>query len=100
MNSSRYSGFGYVGCIEYTNGAVDIIHNPEGYALKNGTTYVYHYNLTDHLGNVRATLKRGSTATAVDVVQRDNYSLMFMSLVVFMSSIHLGVSRLLSIWYA
>ncbi|WP_343319405.1 RHS repeat domain-containing protein [Sphingobacterium multivorum] len=61
----------YVGGIEYNNGAIDIIHNSEGYAQKNGTNYVYHYNLTDHLGNVRATLKRG--ATTIDVAQRDNY---------------------------
>src|SRR5690606_5333698 len=48
--------------------------NSVGYAQLNGTSYVYHYNLTDHLGNVRTTLKRrpGST-TMVDVVQRDNY---------------------------
>ncbi len=63
----------YVGGIEYNNGAIDIIHNSEGYAQRNGTNYVYHYNLTDHLGNVRATLKRGSSSTAVDVAQRDNY---------------------------
>jgi len=61
----------YVGGIEYNNGTIDIIHNSEGYAQKNGTNYVYHYNLTDHLGNVRATLKRG--ATTIDVAQRDNY---------------------------
>ena len=29
--------------------------------------------MTDHLGNVRATLKRGSSPTTVDVAQRDNY---------------------------
>ncbi|MNI12128.1 RHS Repeat protein [compost metagenome] len=63
----------YVGGIEYNNGTIDIVQNALGYAQKNGTGYVYHYNLTDHLGNVRATLKRGSSATAVDVVQRDNY---------------------------
>ncbi|MDR2270612.1 MAG: RHS repeat-associated core domain-containing protein [Sphingobacterium sp.] len=63
----------YVAGIEYNNGVIDIIQNSVGYAQKNGTGYVYHYNLTDHLGNVRATLKRGSSATAVDVVQRDNY---------------------------
>lgn len=63
----------YVGGIEYNNGTIDIIQNAVGYAQKNGTNYVYHYNLTDHLGNVRATLIRGSSATAVDVVQRDNY---------------------------
>jgi len=63
----------YVAGIEYNNDVIDIIQNSVGYAQKNGTGYVYHYNLTDHLGNVRATLKRGSSATAVDVVQRDNY---------------------------
>ena len=39
--------------------------------LNSGTNYVYNYNLSDHLGNIRATLKRGSTAIAVDVTQRD-----------------------------
>jgi len=61
----------YVEGIEYNNDKIDIIHNSVGYAMYNGTGYVYHYNLTDHLGNVRTTLKRG--ATAIDVVQRDNY---------------------------
>ncbi|WP_343540214.1 hypothetical protein [Sphingobacterium thalpophilum] len=44
-----------------------------GYEQKNGTNYVYHYNLKDHLGVIRTTLKRGCSATLVDVVQRDNY---------------------------
>jgi len=69
VNSSR----DYIDGIEYNGTVIDIIHNSVGYALKSGTNYVYHYNLTDHLGNVRTTLKRGSTATAVDVTQRDNY---------------------------
>ncbi|AIM36891.1 hypothetical protein KO02_09450 [Sphingobacterium sp. ML3W] len=73
INSSR----DYVRGIEYKGADIDIIHNGVGYALKSGTNYVYHYNLTDHLGNVRAMLKRGGTATAVDVTQRDNYSLEF-----------------------
>ncbi|WP_333625477.1 DUF6443 domain-containing protein [Sphingobacterium siyangense] len=63
----------YVDGIEYNNGTIDIIHNSEGYAQRNGANYVYHYNLTDHLSNVRATLKRGSSSIAVDVAQRDNY---------------------------
>ncbi|MEN5193212.1 DUF6443 domain-containing protein [Sphingobacterium faecium] len=63
----------YVGGIEYNGANIDIIHFPEGYALKSGATYVYHHNLTDHLGNIRATLKRGATPTTVDVVQRDDY---------------------------
>ncbi|UZJ64243.1 hypothetical protein OKW96_17950 [Sphingobacterium sp. KU25419] len=69
VNTSR----DYVDGIEYNGAEIDIIHNAVGYALRSGTNYVYHYNLTDHLGNVRATLKRGSSATAVDVTQRDNY---------------------------
>ncbi|WP_157859470.1 DUF6443 domain-containing protein [Chryseobacterium angstadtii] len=63
----------YVDGIEYNNGVIDIIHNSVGYALKSGNNYIYHYNLTDHLGNVRATLKRGSSVKIVDIVQRDNY---------------------------
>jgi len=69
VNTSR----DYVDGIEYNGAEIDIIHNGVGYALKSGSNYVYHYNLTDHLGNVRATLKRGGSATAVDVTQRDNY---------------------------
>ncbi|UIR56448.1 RHS repeat-associated core domain-containing protein [Sphingobacterium sp. SRCM116780] len=63
----------YVDGIEYNGADIDIIHNGVGYALKSGANYIYHYNLTDHLGNARTTLKRGSTATGVDVLQRDNY---------------------------
>jgi len=69
INESR----DYIDGIEYKGTNIDIIHNGVGYALKSGTNYIYHYNLADHLGNVRATLKRGSTATAVDITQRDNY---------------------------
>lgn len=63
----------YLDGIEYNNGTIEIIYNPMGYALKSGTNFIYHYNLTDNLGNVRTTLKRGTSATAVDVLQRDNY---------------------------
>ncbi|MGJ1409049.1 RHS repeat domain-containing protein [Sphingobacterium thalpophilum] len=64
----------YVDGIEYNSGTIDIIHNAVGYAMWNGTNYVYHYNLKDHLGSVRATLKRRTNSTSVvDVVQPDNY---------------------------
>lgn len=69
INESR----DYIDGIEYKGTNIDIIHNGVGYALKSGTNYIYHYNLTDYLGNVRTTLKRGSTTTAVDVTQLDNY---------------------------
>src|SRR5690606_13400362 len=45
----------------------------EGYLQNSGGTYAYHYNLTDHLGNVRVVLKRGTSATAPEVVQRQDY---------------------------
>ncbi len=61
----------YVDGIQYTNGVIDFIQTEEGIARKSGSSYVYEYNLTDHLGNVRATFKvNGST---IEVLQRDNY---------------------------
>jgi len=67
----------YVGGIEYNKvgtGAqtIEMIHMPEGYLQPNGSTYTYYYNLTDHLGNVRATLQRTS-ATAGTVIQKHDY---------------------------
>ena len=43
----------YVGGIEYNGNVIDVIHTEEGVAQNNGGTYTYHYNLGDHLGNVR-----------------------------------------------
>lgn len=39
--------------------AIEMILTEEGYLQRNASnnTYTYHYNLTDHLGNVRATLQ-------------------------------------------
>lgn len=67
----------YVGGIEYSkvgggSSAIELIHTEEGYLQNNGGTYTYHYNLTDHLGNVRATLQRTS-ATAGTVIQKHDY---------------------------
>lgn len=68
----------YLGEIEYykLNSAasvIDRIGTSEGYLLPSGSTYVYHYSLTDHLGNVRSVVKRGATATAAEVVQKSDY---------------------------
>ena len=72
----KYSNQGgnrdYAGGIEYAGGNIEMIHTPEGYLQRNGTNYIYHYNLTDHLGNVRATLQRTS-ATAGTVIQKHDY---------------------------
>ncbi|WP_231596112.1 RHS repeat domain-containing protein [Sphingobacterium endophyticum] len=34
---------------------------------------MFHYNLTDHLGNVRAVIKKGSTDTTSTIVQKQDY---------------------------
>ncbi len=61
----------YVGDIQYTNGNIDFIQTEEGIAFNSGSGYIYHYNLTDHLGNVRATFK--VNGSAIEVIQRDDY---------------------------
>ncbi|WP_185218138.1 hypothetical protein [Sphingobacterium mizutaii] len=68
----------YLGEIEYYKlnsdaSVIDRIGTSEGYLLPSGSTYTYHYNLTEHLGNVRSVLKRGATATAAEVVQKSDY---------------------------
>ncbi|SUJ22150.1 RHS repeat-associated core domain [Sphingobacterium spiritivorum] len=64
----------YAGGIEYQNGVIELIHTAEGIAYRNTNgTYTYRYNLTDHLGNVRATIYRNPGTNAVEVLQRDDY---------------------------
>ncbi|MFE7088907.1 RHS repeat-associated core domain-containing protein, partial [Sphingobacterium spiritivorum] len=64
----------YAGGIEYQNGIIELIHTAEGVAYRNANgTYSYRYNLTDHLGNVRATIYRNPNTNAVEVLQRDDY---------------------------
>ncbi|MGJ1447708.1 DUF6443 domain-containing protein [Sphingobacterium spiritivorum] len=64
----------YAGGIEYQNGVIELIHTAEGIAYRNANgTYSYRYNLTDHLGNVRATIYRNPSTNAVEVLQRDDY---------------------------
>src|SRR5690606_3838470 len=67
----------YVGGIEYSKvgtgaSSIEMIHTEEGYLQRSGTSYIYHYNLTDHLGNVRSTLQR-TTATTGTIVQKHDY---------------------------
>uniref|UniRef100_UPI00122FCAC5 RHS repeat domain-containing protein n=1 Tax=Sphingobacterium cavernae TaxID=2592657 RepID=UPI00122FCAC5 len=47
----------------------------EGYLQRNASnnTYTYHYNLTDHLGNVRAVLFKNPTTTVIETVQQTDY---------------------------
>ncbi|MGJ1421022.1 RHS repeat domain-containing protein [Sphingobacterium spiritivorum] len=64
----------YAGGIEYQNGVIELIHTAEGVAYRNANgDYTYRYNLTDHLGNVRATIYRNPGTNTVEVLQRDDY---------------------------
>ena len=66
----------YIGGIEYKpdGTTIDIIHTEEGIARNSNGSYSYEYNLTDHLGNIRATFKQSPVAPyALEVIQRDDY---------------------------
>ncbi|MDW3194247.1 MAG: RHS repeat-associated core domain-containing protein [Cytophagales bacterium] len=58
----------YDGPFHYIGNALQFIQTAEGRARKSGTNFLYEYNLTDHLGNVRASVDATGT-----VVQRDGY---------------------------
>ncbi len=61
----------YVDGIQYTNGTIDFIQTAEGRAKNNSGTYVYEYNLTDHLGNVRYSFDKN--AGVLRQLQADDY---------------------------
>jgi RHS repeat-associated protein len=63
----------YMDGIQYTNGAIEFIQTEEGVARRSGATYSYEYNLTDHLGNVRATFYQNPSTQQIEVLQRDDY---------------------------
>jgi RHS repeat-associated protein len=63
----------YIDGIEYKpDGTIDIIHTEEGVAQNNGSgAYTYHYNLSDHLGNVRYTFD--VVNGVIESLQKDDY---------------------------
>jgi RHS repeat-associated protein len=61
----------YIDGIQYTNGAIEFIQTEEGLARKVGANYVYEYNLSDHLGNVRYTF--GTSGGTINKLQTDDY---------------------------
>lgn len=64
----------YLDGIQYkTNGQIDFIQTEEGVARNNTGTYSYEYNLSDHLGNVRATFYQNPNSHLLEVIQRDDY---------------------------
>ncbi|MBB5397172.1 DUF6443 domain-containing protein [Mucilaginibacter sp. AK015] len=68
----------YVSGIEYSGNSIDFIHMPEGRILPSTGAYTYEYNLTDHLGNVRAMFgdkNNNGILTTDEILQlTDNYA--------------------------
>ena len=64
----------YVGGIEYSApNVIERIATEEGYLLNSNGTYSFHYYLTDHLGNNRVVLKKGTSLTVPEIIQRQDY---------------------------
>ena len=64
----------YVDGIQYkTNGQIDFIQTEEGIARNSNGNYSYEYNLSDNLGNVRATFYKNPSTGQLEVIQRDDY---------------------------
>jgi RHS repeat-associated protein len=64
--------------IEYTDSTIEIVHTPEGRVIPSTGAYIYEYNATDHLGNVRAVFgdkNNDGVLTTDEIVQiTDNYA--------------------------
>ncbi|MCX2496431.1 RHS repeat-associated core domain-containing protein, partial [Pedobacter sp. PF22-3] len=61
----------YIDGIQYTNNNIDFIQTEEGIARNSNGNYSYEYNLSDHLGNVRATFYKNPNTNQLEVLQRD-----------------------------
>ena len=77
-NSGSDGYWDYVDGIVYkgstaTNGTIQFIQTPVGRAVPNGTAYRFEYNLTDHLGNVRASFDKNPSTGTVREIQEDEY---------------------------
>ncbi|MNS57064.1 tRNA nuclease WapA precursor [compost metagenome] len=64
----------YVNGIHYEqSGTLAFIQTEEGRAIPNGSSYIYEYNLSDHLGNVRVSLDKDPSTGTARVIQEDEY---------------------------
>ncbi|MDW3193956.1 MAG: DUF6443 domain-containing protein [Cytophagales bacterium] len=58
----------YLSGFHYVNNDLKFLQHAEGRAIRNGAYFAYEYNMTDHLGNVRASVNRDGV-----LKQRDDY---------------------------
>ena len=61
----------YASNIIYENGSLKQVLVDGGYAEKEGTNWVYHFNLNDHLGNTRVVAKHYNNT--ITPIQRNHY---------------------------
>ncbi len=72
-NSTTSTTTDYVEGIQYSNNVLQFIQTTEGRAANVGGTYIYEYDLKDHLGNVRLTLRKVPETGVLAVLQKDDY---------------------------
>ncbi|WP_437921158.1 RHS repeat domain-containing protein [Sphingobacterium sp. LRF_L2] len=66
----------YINGIQYQQGQIVFIQTDEGRARKNGNSYVFEYDINDHLGNKRITFipnPTDLTQSTAKVVQQNSY---------------------------
>jgi RHS repeat-associated protein len=63
----------YIGRIEYVNNVIEAIYTSEGRAVWVPATssWRYEYNITDHLGNVRAVISDLNNNSVLDIASRE-----------------------------
>jgi RHS repeat-associated protein len=72
ISEDRY----YVNGIEYTGNSIQLIRTPEGRVLPSSGAYIFEYNLTDHLGNVRSVFgdkNNDGSLTSDEITQTSDY---------------------------
>jgi RHS repeat-associated protein len=62
----------YVDGIHYNGNNIEFIQTEEGIARR-GASYIYAFNLMDHLGNVRRTFQKNPVTNLLEILQSDNY---------------------------
>ena len=64
---------GYLGGIEYNNGAVEAVYHEEGRVTLNNNIWQYEYSLKDHLGNTRVIFTDSNSDGTPEIIQESDY---------------------------